>query len=44
MTIGKDVGFYDYGFANHALDRESAAINFRRNPLNHYTKSSIGRQ
>jgi len=43
MTVGKDVGLHDYGVANYAFDRESAAINFWRDPLNHYTTLSIGR-
>src|SRR6266436_4633498 len=43
MTIAKHVGFDDYGFADHAFDREPAAINFWRNLLNHHPKLSIGR-
>jgi len=43
MTVGKHVGFHNYCFANYAFDRESAAINFRRDPLNNYTTLSIGR-
>ncbi len=42
MTIGKYVGFHNYCFANYPLDRESATINFWRNPLDHYTTPSIG--
>lgn len=42
MTVGKHVGLHDYCFANYAFDRESAAINLWRDPLNDYTTSSIG--
>jgi hypothetical protein len=42
MTICKHVGLHDYCFANYAFDRESAAINLWRDPLNDYTTSSIG--
>ena len=44
MTIGKHVGLDNYCFANYAFDRESAAVNFWRYPLNHYTTLSIRRQ
>src|SRR5260370_9581716 len=43
MTVGKHVGLQNYCFANYAFDRESAAINFWRNPLNNYTTLTIGR-
>jgi len=43
MTVGKHVGLHNYCFANYAFDRESAAINFWRDPLNNYTTLSIGR-
>src|SRR6266567_921019 len=42
MTVGKHIGLHNYCFANYAFDRESAAINFWRNPLNNYTTLTIG--
>ena len=41
MTIVKYIGLYNYCFSNYTFDRESAAINLWRNPLNYYSTSSI---
>ena len=41
MSVGERVGLDDDPVADHALDREAAAVDERRDPLDHGTTAPI---
>jgi hypothetical protein len=41
VSVREDVGFYDHGLSNNALDGKPAAVDFRRNLLNYDSASAI---